>query len=585
MQHEIIITKKDLSIVDATPGCRAFMQEGALKTNRNLFVHVPVLQTILSPEALREGGVFEGIMLGTSNYAVQVIPAGKHITFLFRLDHGSSPNPAVLSEISELRERTELLETIIEEAPIGLILCNEDGTILYMNKKQEENSRKKRQQLIDHDIRDIYRKTFEYPQITEFFDRVMNSSAPHKALILDHYYPQFYKRDIVIKFLASRLKVHKKIAIFVEIEDELYREKRKAEKAGEELRMSQSYMAQLLDSSPNMVISVDEKRRVVSFNKTAERLLGFRASEVYNSPVDRFFPKEELPKLDLAVSSQVLWYGTIHIYRSDRSSFPIELYSTKVKDERTGKDIATLLLAVDIEERNKLRKNLIQSQKMNFIGELVSGLAHQINNPLVGVINIADVLLQKIDVDDEKYSYVRMIREAGESCKDVISRLLRFSRRQEGIPQADIDIRNVLDAGIEMLMKHPKLKGVKVERSYHDVPVIRGDQVLLQQAFMNMLINSAQALDGSGVIRVRCGPDHTRGSQVVVAIADTGCGIPEEDIPRVFEPFFSTKEADDGTGIGLSLTYWIIQDHGGRISVESAVGKGTTFTTYLPVTS
>lgn len=585
MQHELIITKKDLSIVDATPGCRVFMQEGALKKNRNLFEHVPVLQTILSPEALKEGGVFEGITLGTGNYAVQIIPSGKHITFLFRLDHGSSSNPSALSEISELRERTVLLETIIEEAPIGLILCNEDGNILYMNKKQEENSRKKRWQLIDHDIRDIYRKTFEYPQITEFFDRVMNSTAPYKALILDHYYPQFYKRDIVIKFLASRLKVHKKIAIFVEIEDELYREKRKSEKAGEELRMSQSYMAQLLDSSPNMVISVDEKRRVVSFNKTAERLLGFKAGEVYNSPVDRFFPKEELPKLDLAVSSQVLWYGTIHIYRSDKSSFPIELYSTKVKDERTGKDIATLLLAVDIEERNNLRKNLIQSQKMNFIGELVSGLAHQINNPLVGVINIADVLLQKIDVDDEKYSYVRMIREAGESCKDVISRLLRFSRRQEGIPQADMDIRNVLDAGIEMLMKHPKLKGVKVERSYHDVPVIRGDPVLLQQAFMNMLINSGQALSGSGVIRVRCGPDHTRGSQIVVAIADTGCGIPEEDIPRVFEPFFSTKDADDGTGIGLSLAYWIIQDHGGRISVESALGKGSTFTTYLPVTS
>jgi PAS domain S-box-containing protein len=584
MQHELIITKKDLSIVDATPGCRYFMQGGALEANRNLFEHVPVLQTILSPKALREGGVFEGIALGTGIYAVQVIPTREHLTFLFQLDHGSSSGPDALGELSELRERTVLLETIIEEAPIGLILCNEDGTILYMNKKQEENSRKKRRQLVGHDIRDIYRKTFEYPQITEFFDRVMNSTAPNKALILDHYYPQFYKRDIVIKFLASRLKEHKKIAIFVEIEDELYREKRKAEKAGEELRMSQSYMAQLLDSSPNMVISVDSKRRVVSFNKTAERLLGFKASEVYNSPVDRFFPKEELPKIDLAVSSQVLWYGTIHIYRSDKSSFPIELYSTKVKDERTGKDIATLLLAVDIEERNKLRKNLIQSQKMNFIGELVSGLAHQINNPLVGVINIADVLLQKIDVDDEKYSYVRMIREAGESCKDVISRLLRFSRRQEGILQTDIDIRNVLDASIDMLMKHPKLKGVRVERSYYDVPVIRGDPVLLQQAFMNMLINSGQALSGSGVISVRCGPDHTRGSQVVVVISDTGCGIPEEDIPRVFEPFFSTKEADDGTGIGLSLTYWIIQDHGGRINVESAIGKGSTFTTYLPVT-
>jgi len=585
MQHELIITKNDLSIVDATPGCRYFMQKSSLRANRNLLECVPVLQPILNPKVLQEGGLFESIALGTRTYAVQVIPAGEHITFLFQLNDKTLSDSAALGELSELRERTMLLETLIEEAPIGLILCSEDGTILYMNKKQERNTRKKRKQLIDHNIKDVYRKTFEYSEITGFFDRVMNSTTPNKVLIIDHYYPQFYKRDMIIKFLASRLKEHKKIAIFVEIEDELYREKRKAEKAGEELRMSQSYMSKLLDSSPNMVISVDSKRRVVSFNKTAERLLGFEAGEVYNSPVDRFFPKEELPKINAAVSSQDLWFDTLHIYRSDKSSFPIELYSNKIKDEKTGKDIATLFLAVDIEERNKLRKNLIQSQKMNFIGELVSGLAHQINNPLVGVINIADVLLQKIDVDDEKYSYVKMIREAGESCKDVISRLLRFSRRQEGITQADIDVRNVLDAGIEMLMKHPKLKGVRVERSYQSVPAIHGDPVLLQQAFMNMLINSAQALDGSGVIRVECGPDHTRGTQIIVAIKDTGCGILEEDIPRVFEPFFSTKDVDDGTGIGLSLAYWIIQDHGGRISVESTVGKGSTFTTYLPVTS
>jgi len=585
MQHELIITKNDLSIVDATPGCRYFMQEGALKTNRNLLENVPALQTIINPKVLRDGGLLEGITLGMGEYSIRVIPAKKHITFFFQLSDGSSSDTDSPSELIELKKRNVFLETIIEEAPIGLILCDETGTILYVNKKQEQNSRKSRQQLIKRNIRDVYRKAFEHSEITNLFDRVISSNASSDTLILDHYYPQFYKRDMIIKFLENRLREHKKVAIFVEIEDELYREKRKAEKAGEELRMSKSYMAQLLDSSPNMVISVDNKRRIVSFNKTAERLLGFKASDVYNSPVDRFFPKEELPKLDLAVSSQVLWYGTVHIYRSDRSSFPIELYTDKVKDEKTGKDIATLFLAVDIEERNKLRKNLIQSQKMNFIGELVSGLAHQINNPLVGVINIADVLLQKIDVDDEKYSYVKMIREAGESCKDVISRLLRFSRRQESITQANIDIRNVLDAGIEMLMKHPKLKGVQVERKYKSVPAIHGDPVLLQQAFMNMLVNSAQALDGTGVITVECGPDRTRGTQIIVAIKDTGCGIIEDDIPRVFEPFFSTKNAEDGTGIGLSLAYWIIQDHGGRISIESAVGKGSTFTTYLPVTS
>ena len=583
MRQELIITKNDLSIVDVTPGCRCFTQGNIPKKRKNLFECIPSLQSILKSQIIREGGIVKGVALETGTYCIQVFPAKKHITFLFQPEKESIPESAASDKFDDLKKRNEFLASVIEEAPIGLILCDEEGKIVYVNKKQEQNSRQKRGQLIGRDIREVYQKAFEYSEITKLFDRVISSNVPSDTLILDHYYPQFYKKDMIIKFIANRLREHERVAVFVEIEDELYREKRKAEKAGEDLRMSQNYMAQLLDSSPNMVISVDSKRRVVSFNKTAERLLGFQASEVYNSPVDRFFPKEELLKLDLAVSSQDLWYGTIHIYRADQSSFPIELYTNKVKDEKTGRDIATLFLAVDIEERNKLRQNLIQSQKMNFIGELVSGLAHQINNPLVGVINIADVLMQMIDTEDERYAYVKMIREAGESCKEVISRLLRFSRRQEGVTHTEIDVRNVLDAGIEMLMKHPDFKKVKVERRYQNVSNISGDPVLLQQAFMNMLINSAQALQCDGVIKVECGFDNARGSQVVVTIRDNGCGIPEEDISKIFEPFFSTKNVDDGTGIGLSLTYWIIQDHGGRISVESRVGKGSAFTTYLPV--
>ena len=148
---------------------------------------------------------------------------------------------------------------------------------------------------------------------------------------------------------------------------------------------------------------------------------------------------------------------------------------------------------------------------------------------------------------------------------------------------ASIDLRYVLDAAIDLLLKHPKFKGVHVEKLFKDVPMIKGDLVLLQQAFMNMLINSAQALHEGGVIKVACRPATRTPRQVVVSITDNGCGIPAHDLPRVFDPFFSTKNADDGTGIGLSLTYWIIQDHGGRIGVESTPGKGTKFTVYLPM--
>jgi len=583
MNHEVVITTKDLNVVFATSGYYDLIKDGSTRSSKNLIKNIPTLRKHLTKRVLLEGGLIEKLVLGDRKFTVQIIPSDNQLIFYFQSHTDSQLNLVPAHELKELRERNKLLEAIIEDAPIGLILLNENGIIEYINKKQEENSRKNRKLVINHNVKDIFQKSFEYPQITEIFNKLITNSDPSPCVIIDHYYPQFYRKDMMVGFFGRRLKECNKIALFVEIEDDLYREKRKAEKAGEELRKSQSYLGQLLDASPNMVISVDGKRRVLSFNKTAERLMGFKANEVYNTPVERFFPKEEFTKLDLAISSQVLWYGTSHIFRADKTSFPIELYSTKIKDEKTGEDIATLLLAVDIDERNKLRKNLIQSQKMNFIGELVSGLAHQLNNPLVGVVNISELLLEKIGKDDEKYPYVKMIKDAGEDCKDVISRLLRFSRRQDDNPYVDVNLHSVLDSGIEMLNKHPKFKKVNVERYFESIPILRGDPILLQQAFMNMLINSAQAIEDKGTIKVECKPISGMGRQIMVSISDNGCGIPEEDLPRVFDPFFSTKKAEDGTGIGLSLAYWIIQDHRGRITVDSAFGSGTTVTIFLPM--
>jgi PAS domain S-box-containing protein len=584
MGHEVVITTKDLTVVFATSGYHALIKEKHSKSKKNLLKNIPALRKHLTKRVLLEGGLIEKLVLGDRIFTIQIIPSDNQLIFYFQSHDDSQPNLVPAHEFKELMERNKLLEAIIDDAPIGLILFNENGIIEYINKKQEENSRQSRELIINHDTRDVFRKIFEYPQIAELYNKLITKSDPSPCVIIDHYYPQFYRKDMIVGFFGRSLKEYNKIALFVEIEDDLYREKRKAEKAGEELRKSKNYLGQLLDASPNMVISVDGKRRVVSFNKTAERLLGFKANEVYNSPVDRFFPKEEFTKLDLAISSEVLWYGTSHIFRADKTSFPIELYSTKIKDERTGEDIATLLLAVDIDERNKLRNNLIQSQKMNFIGELVSGLAHQLNNPLVGVVNISDLLLEKIGKDDEKYPYVKMIKDAGEDCKDVISSLLRFSRRQDDNQYVDVNLHSVLDAGIEMLNKHPKFKKVNVERYFESIPILWGDPVLLQQAFMNMLINSAQAIEDKGIIKVECKPITAgMGRQIIVSISDNGCGIPEEDLPRLFDPFFSTKKAEDGTGIGLSLAYWIIQDHGGRITVDSAFGSGTTITIFLPM--
>ncbi|HQP30938.1 MAG TPA: HAMP domain-containing sensor histidine kinase, partial [Deltaproteobacteria bacterium] len=277
------------------------------------------------------------------------------------------------------------------------------------------------------------------------------------------------------------------------------------------------------------------------------------------------------------------WYGTFHLIRWDKSTILIELTATKIKNSRSGREIATLLLAKDIEETNKLRQNLIQSQKMSFLGQIMGGLAHQLNNPLVGVVNIAEMLLTTVAQDDPGYAHIKMIKEAGETCRDIISRLLRFSRRSDKNMPVILDIRDVLEASIDLISRHDLFKGVTLKKHLLEAPLIHGDAVLLQQAFMNMLFNAAQATRGGGTITVTSTFRGAANWEVEVIIADTGVGIPADDIPRIFDPFFTTKETDKGTGLGLSLAYWIIKDHGGRITAESEVGQGTTLHVFLPV--
>ena len=584
MNDAVILTDRGLNVIAFSGNAPMLSEKGTLDKGDYLFDHFPVLSAHVSPENPDPDLSLSGIPMKELTADVRVIPAGEFLSFSISCTATGKGSLQLGAEMELIREQNKHLMAVIEEAPIGIILVDEQGQIAYMNKKQEENSQKKREDLIGLHIKQAYPKAYKNKDVVEMYNDITHNKVSRMSLLVDHYYPQFYRRDMIIKFLVCKIPDLNWTAIFIEVEDELYREKRRAERTGEELRQSQTFLAQVLDASPNMVISVDNKRRILSFNKTAEHMLGFSASQVFNTPVDRFFPGEELPVLEEAVSSSSkgLWLGTVNIYRFDKTTLQIELYVSKVKDVASGKDIATLLLGVDIDEREKLRKNIIQSQKMTFVGEIVSALAHQLNNPLVGVINIADVLMRKMDPEDENYPLMKMIQDAGHSCHETISRLLAFSRKPEKKTRAIVDIRDVLSSSIEFVKRHSLFSKVELKSSFHAVPLICGDPVLLQQAFMNILYNGAQAVDGSGSIEISCSGVYGMGRQVEVTITDNGHGIPEDDIPRIFEPFYTTKGEGKGTGIGLSLVYWIIQDHNGRIEVESAVGSGTTFTVYLP---
>jgi len=248
--------------------------------------------------------------------------------------------------------------------------------------------------------------------------------------------------------------------------------------------------------------------------------------------------------------------------------------------------IADIQTACD--QKTVLDAQLIQSQKLAAIGELSSGIAHEINNPLaiIGqevewIRHVANEMEagSELTVTDMQDSLQEIARQV-ERCGDITHKLLDFARKKEPLIQA-VDLNKLIEDMVRLVEREAKQHNIVIERQYgEDVPRVRTDGPLIRQVVLNLLNNATYAIKKDGSIRVATRAVGNGAADIV--ITDTGSGIPEEDLAKIFDPFFTTKPPGRGTGLGLSICHGIITRLGGRIYVESEVGRGTVFTVHLP---
>jgi len=228
----------------------------------------------------------------------------------------------------------------------------------------------------------------------------------------------------------------------------------------------------------------------------------------------------------------------------------------------------------------RTQQALISKEKLASMGQLAAGVAHELNNPLGTIMLFADALLRELPPDSPHRSDMEMILKEANRAKKIVADLLNFARQQEVLAQ-DTDLHALLDQSIESVRHQPTFAEVEIIRRYDPLAsTIQADPAQLHQVFVNLLNNAAEAITGPGTITVT-----TRAINndcIEISIADTGCGIPEEHMDKIFTPFFTTKPPGMGTGLGLSIVYGIVKMHRGQITVQSKVGKGTTFTVMLP---
>jgi len=228
-----------------------------------------------------------------------------------------------------------------------------------------------------------------------------------------------------------------------------------------------------------------------------------------------------------------------------------------------------------------MQARVAQSERLASLGMLAAGVAHEVNNPLGGILALTGLTLEDLRPDDPNRENLEEVIRQTERCRDIVNRLLEFSRQSKTNAER-VDINDILEKTLALIGKQSMFFNVTVVKHYDpDLPAVLADRSQFQQVFMNLLMNAVQAMNEHGTLTITTRRD-AGDENAEILISDTGCGIPQAQINRIFDPFFTTKASGQGTGLGLSIAYGIVTTHRGSIMVQSEQGKGSTFTIRVP---
>jgi two-component system NtrC family sensor kinase len=363
-------------------------------------------------------------------------------------------------------------------------------------------------------------------------------------------------------------------------------------RARDAVSKSEARYRNLFESATDAIYTIDPRGSFTSVNSAMSAMLGLPRDQLVGKGAFEFLDPEETKRVtqyfDAALRGEVQHYEC-HFRPASGDRLLVSVINSPI---RSGEEVAGVLgIARDItrergdaEEREALRQQLTQSQKLEAIGQLVSGVAHELNNPLAAVMAYAQLLLGSSTLsEDERESADTIHREARRAAR-IVANLLTFARQHKPERRL-IDLNEIVRNTIELRRYALRGQGIDVQTQLDpSLPHTLGDSFQLQQVFLNLIANSEHALRSVHRDRVITIRTWQAGASLSVSVSDTGEGIAPEALPQIFNPFYTTKEVGEGTGLGLSISDGIVREHGGRIAVESTLGVGSMFTVELPLT-
>jgi PAS domain S-box-containing protein len=478
----------------------------------------------------------------------------------------------------ESKRYQKLYEMLLDAIPSSVLLIDRDRRIVSVNHNFLEKNRRTLEDTIGHRLEDVFPAIIidqmDFPvRIRQVFEQ----SRPTRGERMTYRAPGIPLRIYYYSILPFSWKGEVELAMLL-MEDVTAQVR-----LSEEVRRVERHLASVVESAQDIVLSTDLEGRIFTWNTAAERLSGFSLQEVREKALRDFCAGDDDGAMDRVFAGLQTGKEAQMVECSLKTKkdgrIPVAWIFSPMKDHQ-GQTAGMVAVGRDLTERRKFEAQLLQSQKLAALGVMAGGIAHEIRNPLAACAAAAQFIMAGDITPEFRQECAQKIHTGIQRASLIIEGLLRFARPSGKTDLRSIDLAALLRETLDLVGNQARIDKIEVRFQRPPEAVrINGMAALLQQAFMNLFLNAIKAMPEGGVLSVDLG---CANGEAWISIGDTGQGIAAADLNNIFDPFYTTAPVGQGSGLGLSICYSIIKQHGGKIAVDSGQGQGSTFTVKLP---
>jgi PAS domain S-box-containing protein len=473
-----------------------------------------------------------------------------------------------------------------DSIPCSILLVDGALRVITANRYFLEKSQRHTRETVGRELEEVFPAVIlEHVDILSQIRSALESGVPLYAQRITYRAPgipvRFYYYNVLPVNDRRRVKPGYVMLVMEDVTEQV--------RLSGHIQTIERQLANVVEHATDIILSTDSETRITTWNRAAEVLCGYSFKQVERHPLSEYLADEGRLEFERAIATmkragqpQMLYSDLI---TSQGARLPMSWVCSPMRNDQ-GAIQGIVAVGRDMTGAKHFEAQLHQSQRLAALGVMASGIAHELRNPLTLCSSGAQFLLEDDVSPDFRKECAQQIRSGIERASLVIENLLRFARPQTDDAEAElgeVEIVAVVKAALEFVDNLAKLQRVRVVTDHLTGPFcVPGNETLLQHVFINLFLNAIDAMPEGGSLAVVAG---VAAGQVVVSVSDTGCGIPADEINRIFDPFYTRSRYKKGTGLGLSICYAIVKQHRGAIDVSSIEGRGSAFVVTLPLLS